>query len=619
MTDRFQIGKTEFDLAPDSAVTFEDGGMSFHLKASPVAFNKARHGKIFDRDGTDNPEPGRIAPSFRASTFFFYDDQDAPQRRIRYPQDQPATFDFRLYEGGFSFGVRFFGEIELRNDRIELRGTLRHDYEDDAKGVPVHVVRQVSPGKVALRPHTYGSLEEAMAVAPGRLRRLLVRRWEGRWRDEVLRFENLEFLSLQHVRSDRPSPDATPLPDAFCRLAHLKEIHIRGAGFTRLPERFGDLVALEVVSLQYGVLEELPDVAPLVRLRRLLLDGNRLRTLPESVGRLPALEMLSLDGNPFESLPASLQRIKSVHIEKKNEALFRDIRYRPDADVTLDREPFLARSSARHADLLAKAVVRHKLERYEKALLRHSRQALRLRATDREDYRTKGHTRIGGAPDLPPDVEYPMTDGQHWHFYAQINLDEIAPLQSWLPRTGRLYFFGEGQEQGDGGRVLHSTAPVDTLRTYEWPEGAEFVDGSNNPDPYDGYKVQVDATVSVPSLYSADRRLTGEDRTLLEINDDDDQQKSYWALETELTGDGDRKHGAHLMNAYVFTQQDNPEEQASREKGGLPGEWINLLTLDSDDKPGFCFWDAGTLTFSIHEKDLAQGDFSRVHWSLESS
>jgi uncharacterized protein YwqG len=451
------------------------------------------------------------------------------------------------------------------------------------------------------------------------VRRLLIGRWDGRWRDEVLRFENLQFLSLQYMLSHKPALDATPLPEAFCGLAHLKELHIRGAGFTRLPQRFGDLVSLEVLSLQYGALGELPDVARLARLRRLLLDGNRLRTLPESVGGLPALEMLSLNGNPFESLPASLRKIKTVHIEKEKEALFRDIRYRPDVEVVVDRERLLARNSPRHVSLLEKALARHKLKRYQKALLRHSRQALRFRTTDPEDYKTKGNTRIGGAPDLAPDVEYPMTEGQLWHFYAQIDLDDIAALQSWLPRTGRLYFFGEGQEQGDGGRVLHSTAPVATLRTYTWPEGAEFVDGSNNPDPYDGYKVQVDATVSVPSLYSADRRLTGEDATLLEINDDDKRQKAYWALETELTGNGDRKHGAHLMNAHVFTQQDNPEEQASREKGGLPGEWVNLLTLDSDDKPGFCFWDAGTLTFSIHEKDLALGDFSRVHWSLESS
>ncbi len=73
------------------------------------------------------------------------------------------------------------------------------------------------------------------------------------------------------------------------------------------------------------------------------------------------------------------------------------------------------------------------------------------------------------------------------------------------------------------------------------------------------------------------------------------------------------------MNTHVFTQHESPEEQASRERGGLPAEWINLLMLCSDGNPGFCFWDAGTLTFSIHDKDLALGDFSRVLWSLESS
>ena len=56
-----------------------------------------------------------------------------------------------------------------------------------------------------------------------------------------------------------------------------------------------------------------------------------------------------------------------------------------------------------------------------------------------EDYATIGSTRLGGAPDLPPDIDYPMTEGRLWHFYAQINLEEIAGLQSWLPRTGRLY------------------------------------------------------------------------------------------------------------------------------------------------------------------------------------
>lgn len=600
MTDRLQIGNAEFEFAPDSEVAFQDGGMSFHLKAQM------------------DPEPGRIAPSFEAQTFFFYDNHDTPLRRIRYPQHQPTTFDFHFYERGFAYGVCFFGEIELRNDRVELRGLLRQKHEDEAQGTPVHVVRHFKAGEVVLRPHTYGSLEEAGTTAPHRVRRLLVGSWDGRWCSELLRFENLEFLSLQHVNYE-PSADGTLWPEAFCGLAQLKELYIRGAGFTRLPDRFGELVSLEVLSLQYGALEELPDVASLVRLRRLLLDGNRLTTLPESVGHLSALERLSLNDNPFASLPASLQRIKDVSIEKKNEALYRDIRYRPDAEVAVDREPLLARSSPRHVALLAEALARHTLEPYREALLRLSRQALRVRTTDPEDYRTKGNTRIGGAPDLPPNLEYPMTRGKPWHFYAQIDLEEIAALQLWLPRTGRLYFFGEGLEHGDGGRVLYSAAPAATLCTYAWPEGVCFADGWSVTDAYNGYKVQVDATVSVPNLYSADRRLTGEDATLLEIRDDDERNRSYRALEAERTGDSDRSRGAHLMNAHVFTQHENPEEQASRALGGLPSEWINLLMLATDGNPGFCFWDAGTLTFSIHEKDLALCDFSRVHWSIESS
>jgi len=269
---------------------------------------------------------------------------------------------------------------------------------------------------------------------------------------------------------------------------------------------------------------------------------------------------------------------------------------------------------------LSDALARHDLKAYEGPLRRHARQALRLCTTERENYAIPGGTRIGGRPDLPPGIDYPATDGKLWRFYAQIDLAEIAGLQSWLPRTGRLYFFGEGQEEGDGVRVLHSNASAAELQPYAWPEGAEFADGSDVSDAHEGYKVRIDATVSLPNLYNAGGgRLSGEDASLLEIDRDDKLQEAYWALEAELAGDGERRNGAHLMNAHVFTQHENPQEQASRERGGLPQEWINLLTLDSDNKPGFCFWDAGTFTFSIHEKDLALGDFSRVHWSLESS
>ncbi len=619
MRNRFQIGNAEFEFAPETSVAFAEGGMRFNLQARPVRFDKSLHRPAFDPEAVDNPESGRIAPAFFTySLFHFYDNHDTPLRHIRHPQQQPTTHDFYLSTSGLSYGLRFFGDIDLRPERIELRGILRQDYETDDQGAPVHIVYHCTPGQVELKPHTYGSLEEAMAMPPERVRRLIVRDWDGVWRDEILRFTQLEFLSLP--RMQRPGNDDAALPDAFCELKHLRELFIRCFGMKHLPARFGELTALEELTIEYGVLETLPDsMAGLTRLHRMVLKGNRLRTLPGWVGELPALTVLNIEDNPFESLPASLKRIRKVHVEKKNEALFRDIRYRPEVEAAVDREQFMARSSPWHVARLSEALSRHKLKRYEKALLRHARQALRLVTTEPEDYAAKGNTRIGGAPDLPPDVDYPNTDGKLWHFYAQLDLAELAPLQSWLPRSGRLYFFGEGQEHGDGVRVLHSSAAPDTLRTYAWPEDGEFVDGSNVPEAYEGYKARVEATVSVPRLYNARQRLGPKDAALLNIEDDDALQTAYWALEEELTGNADRQRGAHLMNAHVFTQHENPEEQASRDKGGLPAEWINLLMLDSDNNPGFCFWDAGTFTYAIHEKDLALGDFSRVHWSLESS
>jgi uncharacterized protein YwqG len=60
-------------------------------------------------------------------------------------------------------------------------------------------------------------------------------------------------------------------------------------------------------------------------------------------------------------------------------------------------------------------------------------------------------------------------------------------------------------------------------------------------------------------------------------------------------------------------------ERAADDLGGLPSEWIPLLQLGWDEKVGFCFWDAGTLTFTIHQEDLRRCDFSRVHVRLETS
>ena len=75
----------------------------------------------------------------------------------------------------------------------------------------------------------------------------------------------------------------------------------------------------------------------------------------------------------------------------------------------------------------------------------------------------------------------------------------------------------------------------------------------------------------------------------------------------------------HHMNGYTFTQHESPQEQAAAVFTGSPEEWVPLLQVGYDDRVWFCFWDAGTLTFCIHQEDLRRNDFSRVHVSLETS
>lgn len=615
--DVLQVGSTSFAFAADANVEFVDGGMRFDLKAVPVPFDAARHEGVFE------VVAGKVAPRFFSATFHFDDRSEEPHRVFAYPVEKPRV-DFGLFSNGLKYGLRFFGQVDLAPDRIALSGVLRQDYEDDAQGVAMRLVRHFPRGEVRLRPRNFESIEAALAAPPKQVRHL---HWHQEWRgapkaeafpSEVFRWTELEWLSMQYASKEHAR--FTALPDEIGTLQKLTRLRIGNTSVLHLPDVIGQLRSLRELSFTGGALKSISEqVAQLEQLEELNLSYNQLTSLPEGIGHLPALKTLDLRGNAFESLPASIERIENLRIDPRHRALYRDTRYRPEIDATMDGEVFLARSSPAHLALLQAALTRHGFLQHEPALRRHARQALRWRTTTPDEPRVLGGTRFGGAPDLPPGVDYPMTNGRHWHFYAQLDLEAVAGLQSWLPRTGRLYFFAEGQDGSDRTLVMHDTSPRASLQPYEWGRDARFVDGDNVPEAYAAYRATVDAAVSVPCLYGASHRYTGDDASLMEIWGDDEQYEAYTALEAELAGSDDSQHGVHLQNAFVFTQQESPEEQAMGTQGGQLDEWVTLLTLYSDQHPGFSFWDAGTLTFTIHRKDLALCDFSRVCVSLESS
>jgi Leucine rich repeat len=100
------------------------------------------------------------------------------------------------------------------------------------------------------------------------------------------------------------------LPEAVCRLAHLRFLYANNNRLTQLPESIGQLAKLQELTIVGNKLTQLPvTIGQCTRLRKLYLDDNRLMRLPESIGRLVRLQKLSLLGNCLTHLPRCMRHL----------------------------------------------------------------------------------------------------------------------------------------------------------------------------------------------------------------------------------------------------------------------------------------------------------------------
>lgn len=229
-----------------------------------------------------------------------------------------------------------------------------------------------------------------------------------------------------------------------------------------------------------------------------------------------------------------------------------------------------------------------------------------------------GSSRLGGAPDLPPDTAWPRHEGAPLSFIAQLDLAGLraslgrdADLLADLPPTGLLSFFalvddstGYGLVHEDRGsyRVLHhdtTTVPVPLPAELEQEARlkplavAAMADWT--PAPYESAVVE--------EILGA-----AEDDGGL---DDDVDVADY----LEAMGDDE---DLDLPPRHRFLG--NPDQiqgdlgwEAADEAGGDPGDWRLLLQVDSDeDSLGVDWGDVGRLYWLIREDDLRAQHWDRV-------
>jgi uncharacterized protein YwqG len=225
-----------------------------------------------------------------------------------------------------------------------------------------------------------------------------------------------------------------------------------------------------------------------------------------------------------------------------------------------------------------------------------ARAAIRL-ATARSDTIAIGASKIGGDPDLPRDLAWPDRAGP-MEFLAQIDLAEAAAaVPTRLPASGHLWFFlragAWGGKPAHDGLVLYAAHAVE-LASRTFP-------GASPPrQTPKSCALSLTGYEDVPgNFYSP--AILGPDAEEHEV-------EAYFEVRNYLSDAGG---SSHKLLGHDDPVQDSVLEEA-RLVAKDDAEWILLLQLDTDDRAGMMWGDAGMLYFCIRADDLDARRFDRT-------
>lgn len=249
-----------------------------------------------------------------------------------------------------------------------------------------------------------------------------------------------------------------------------------------------------------------------------------------------------------------------------------------------------------------------------------------------------GQSRLGATPDLPRSITWPtrtMPNGgiRHLDYLLQINLAEVPKHDNPpLPQAGMIWLFEEWNSPDDRDQLIVYTG-CEPLYPTELPPGEqvyaegvtahtlEFRTGHDLPrwasDDDDQFRVEVGAALHPDesdldddAYDDVDLLVRAQRRTLAD--------GAFARLFGYAGGIGHSVHedaAAHRIDPDAFYDWQKRSEMDLADSV----RWRNLLTIESKLDVGLVIGDAGYTVVLIHEADLAQGDFSQVYISNESS
>ncbi|BDS11372.1 DUF1963 domain-containing protein [Aureispira anguillae] len=606
----------------NTEVLIRKGKLRISLLTPALEITDEMHNGLLNDPYYDNL---RHIDYFRMVTY--YDlaiEKGAYNSQIACPYNTNLT-GFETYN--FPEAVEFHGIIDLQEGFVHIKGELKSRSNEKKPSIPVEALKCFVP-KPLLPIRELYTWEQALKANPTDVYDLSI--GEGDFQtfpSKLLEFKNLEKIWI----GGAAQCNFTELPDPFYGLTNLHTIQIYQSKINTISEHINQLHQLEELTIESSNLSLLPDaLCDLPALTTLNLKHNKLISLPKQIGALPKLRDLNIVGNNFKALPKSLANIYAVNADRKHRKLFMDLSYKSKNPTAIDSSLYDWSNYPAQKALLEKSILAiPELEEFKNLIVDYSTMATFLILNKEEKEIPIGRSKVGGSPDLPKNWVHPANkNGLLYLFHAQINCEEIAPFQKYLPRKGMLYFFVNDEEYAERPIVLYA-ADNQNLVPSIYTEDTAFIDSDFDCDFRTAVAVTFQNYLSLPNFYNA--YYYGAERypnyaTFWDAPDNDEkieQLEDYiealkssidWSLGAEQGATATRTHSIH---SSVFTQHESPQEQAANKFGGEPSEWLVLLNMESVDE--FNFWDAGTLTYCIHKKDLAINDFSKISVSIESS
>lgn len=228
-----------------------------------------------------------------------------------------------------------------------------------------------------------------------------------------------------------------------------------------------------------------------------------------------------------------------------------------------------------------------------------------------EQLKVLGQTKLGGMPDLPSGQKWPGWNNKPLSFLAQVNLGQLNQLnlENDLPPEGILYFFFDGSqeiwgssiEEKDGWKVLYTSIESNELIKTEFPKNLikdyRYSEMNMSFEVEDSYPNWENDVVQNSNL--SEKAIANYIEYYYELNGENTVTKLL-GYPNQIQGD--------MQIGCALIENDNSIDKK---------DWILLFQLDSEDKNGMMWGDAGRLYFWIKKEDLKNKNFDDVWMILQ--